>query len=51
MGPVRDGFEARVVDHNDVEVPAGEGGELVLRSSAAYSFATSLTRSIRKSSK
>ena len=40
MGPVRDGFEARVVDDNDVEVPAGEGGELVLRSSAAYSFAT-----------
>jgi crotonobetaine/carnitine-CoA ligase len=40
MGPVRDGFEARVVDDYDVEVAAGEGGELVLRSSAPYSFAT-----------
>lgn len=40
MGPVRDDFEARVVDQYDVEVPAGEGGELVLRSSAPYSFAT-----------
>jgi crotonobetaine/carnitine-CoA ligase len=40
MGPVRDGFEARVVDEYDVEVPAGESGELVLRSSAPYSFAS-----------
>jgi crotonobetaine/carnitine-CoA ligase len=40
MGPVRDGFEARVVDEYDVEVPAGEGGELVLRSYEPYSFAS-----------
>ena len=40
MGPVREGFEALVVDEHDVEVPAGEGGELLLRNSAPYSFAT-----------
>jgi crotonobetaine/carnitine-CoA ligase len=40
MGPVRDGFEARVVDAYDVEVPAGESGELVLRSYEPYSFAS-----------
>lgn len=30
-GRVRDGFEARVVDENDIEVPTGEVGELVVR--------------------
>jgi crotonobetaine/carnitine-CoA ligase len=40
MGPVRDGFEARVVDEHDVELPAGEAGELVLRSTEPFSFAT-----------
>jgi crotonobetaine/carnitine-CoA ligase len=40
MGPVRAGFEARVVDEQDVDVPAGEPGELVLRSSEPFSFAT-----------
>jgi crotonobetaine/carnitine-CoA ligase len=40
MGRVREGFEARVVDELDVDVAAGEGGELVLRSSAPFSFAT-----------
>jgi len=40
MGPVREGFEARVVDEHDVEVPDGESGELVLRSSEPFSFAT-----------
>jgi crotonobetaine/carnitine-CoA ligase len=40
MGPVRTGFEARVVDEHDVDVAAGEPGELVLRSSEPFSFAT-----------
>jgi carnitine-CoA ligase len=40
MGPVRAGFEARVVDEHDVELPDGHAGELVLRSDAPFSFAT-----------
>ena len=40
MGKVRAGFEARVVDDEDNEVPRGEPGELVLRSSEPFSFAT-----------
>jgi crotonobetaine/carnitine-CoA ligase len=39
MGPVRHGFEARVVDEHDVELPPGQSGELVLRNCAPYSFA------------
>ncbi|MEA2209925.1 MAG: carnitine-CoA ligase [Solirubrobacteraceae bacterium] len=31
-GHVREGFECRVVDENDIEVPHGEVGELVVRS-------------------
>jgi carnitine-CoA ligase len=31
-GKVRDGYECRVVDEHDVEVPAGELGELIVRS-------------------
>ncbi len=30
-GRLRDDFEARIVDENDIEVPTGEVGELVLR--------------------
>lgn len=40
MGRVRDGFEARVVDENDAELPNGEAGELVLRAQEPFAFAT-----------
>lgn len=40
MGWVRPGFEARVVDEQDVELPAGAAGELVLRAIAPFAFAT-----------
>jgi crotonobetaine/carnitine-CoA ligase len=40
MGKVRPGFEARVVDDDDNEVPAGTPGELLLRASEPYAFAT-----------
>jgi carnitine-CoA ligase len=40
MGRVVDGFQARVVDINDVELPAGEAGELVLRADEPFAFAS-----------
>ena len=40
MGWVRPGFEARVVDEHDVELPAGQAGELLLRADAPFAFAT-----------
>jgi crotonobetaine/carnitine-CoA ligase len=40
MGQVRAGFDARVVDASDDEVPHGEPGELVLRHSPPFAFAT-----------
>jgi crotonobetaine/carnitine-CoA ligase len=40
MGWLRAGFEARVVDEHDVDVPAGAAGELVLRADAPYAFAS-----------
>ena len=40
MGRVLDGFEARVVDAHDVELPPGEAGELVLRADEPFAFAT-----------
>ena len=40
MGRVRAGFEARVVDDEDNEVPRGQPGELVLRADQPYAFAT-----------
>jgi carnitine-CoA ligase len=40
MGPVFDGFAARVVDEDDNDVPDGEPGELVLRANAPFAFAT-----------
>jgi carnitine-CoA ligase len=39
MGKVLPGFEARVVDEDDVEVPPGTPGELVLRADAPFAFA------------
>ena len=40
MGWVRAGFEARVADPDDVEVAAGVAGELLLRASQPYAFAS-----------
>jgi crotonobetaine/carnitine-CoA ligase len=40
MGRVIDGFEARVVDADDAELPRGEAGELVLRADEPFAFAT-----------
>ena len=37
MGPIFEGFEARVVDDDDNDVPDGEAGELVLRADALRS--------------
>jgi crotonobetaine/carnitine-CoA ligase len=40
MGWLRPGFQARVVDEQDVELPPGEAGELVLRADEPFAFAT-----------
>jgi carnitine-CoA ligase len=40
MGRAQPGFEARVVDADDAELPPGEAGELVLRASEPWSFAS-----------
>ena len=40
MGRVVGGFQARVVDNNDLELPAGEAGELVLRADEPFAFAS-----------
>lgn len=40
MGRVVDGFQARVVDHQDNELPSGEAGELVLRADEPFAFAS-----------
>jgi crotonobetaine/carnitine-CoA ligase len=40
MGWLRPGFDARVVDEQDAELPAGEAGELVLRADAPFAFAS-----------
>jgi crotonobetaine/carnitine-CoA ligase len=40
MGPVSDGFEARVVDDGDNQLPDGVAGELVLRAAEPFAFAT-----------
>jgi crotonobetaine/carnitine-CoA ligase len=39
MGWLRPGFDARVVDEADNELPAGEAGELVLRADEPFAFA------------
>ncbi len=38
MGQVRPGFEARVVDDHDNEVPPGTAGELLLRADEPFAF-------------
>jgi carnitine-CoA ligase len=40
MGLLQPGFDARVVDEHDVERPAGEAGELVLRADEPFAFAS-----------
>jgi crotonobetaine/carnitine-CoA ligase len=40
MGRLLAGFEARVVDADDNELPDGEAGELVLRADEPFAFAT-----------
>lgn len=40
MGWVRPGFQAQVVDEQDVPLPDGQAGELVLRSDEPFEFAT-----------
>lgn len=40
MGRVRPGFEAKVVDADDNELPDGEAGELVMRADEPFAFAT-----------
>ncbi|HRL21805.1 MAG TPA: ATP-dependent acyl-CoA ligase [Alcaligenes sp.] len=39
MGRLSDGFEARVVDEHDNELPDGQVGELLLRANEPYAFA------------
>lgn len=39
MGWLRPGFQARVADDDDVELPPGEAGELLLRADEPYAFA------------
>jgi len=40
MGWLQPGFDARVVDEHDVELPDGVAGELVLRADEPFAFAT-----------
>jgi len=40
MGPLVDGFTARVADEDDNEVPPGMAGELLLRAEEPFAFAT-----------
>lgn len=40
MGYLADGFEARIVDDDDAELPDGQAGELVLRARQPFAFAT-----------
>ena len=40
MGYLADGIEARIVDENDSALPDGQAGELLLRASEPFAFAT-----------
>ncbi len=44
MGRVMPGFDAHVVDEQDVEVPDGSAGELVMRADEPFAFATGYWR-------
>jgi len=40
MGPIRPGFQARVADEDDFEVPPGMAGELLVRADEPFAMAT-----------
>jgi crotonobetaine/carnitine-CoA ligase len=40
MGLIQPGFQARVVDEDDVELPPGTAGELILRASEPFAFSS-----------
>jgi crotonobetaine/carnitine-CoA ligase len=40
MGPTFEGFQARVVDDQDNELPDGTAGELIVRADEAFAFST-----------
>jgi crotonobetaine/carnitine-CoA ligase len=44
MGYLADGIEARIVDPDDAELAGGQAGELVLRASEPFAFATGYFR-------
>lgn len=44
MGYVMPGYEAKIVDENDDEVPDGTAGELVMRADEPFAFATGYWR-------
>jgi carnitine-CoA ligase len=44
MGRPLPGIQAKIVDENDIELPAGVPGELVFRSTEPYSFSTGYWR-------
>ena len=48
MGRLFEGFDARVVDAEDNEVPDGTPGELMLRAEAPFAFAHGLLRHARE---
>jgi carnitine-CoA ligase len=48
MGPVFEGFQARVVDDQDREVADGTAGELVVRTDDPFAFATEYFRAPEK---
>lgn len=48
MGYLCDGFQARIVDEDDVEVTDGQSGELLLRSDHPFAFATGYFRMAEK---
>ena len=48
MGWLRPGFEARVADEDDAELPAGEAGELLLRADEPYRLRERLLQHARE---
>ena len=48
MGRAMPGYQVKVVDENDEEVPDGTAGELVMRADEAFAFATGYWRNARE---
>jgi carnitine-CoA ligase len=48
IGPVHEGFAARVVDENDNDLPDGQPGELVVRADVPFAFATGYFGALEK---